>query len=153
MHSCLQLKFSPKGPPQAAPPSFFDFAAERQHSAQNLAALRQHAGVQYKRDPQFRSMITAAKTNMQSMRPTDRAKVARAMGKLLYQDEDLCIALVRSLDVELDESPPPAVAGIMCGLGQVAYRCASSLLSLCVVVQPHSRVSCCGGHATVGGVL
>ena len=68
-------------------------------------------------------MITAAKTNMQSMRPTDRAKVSRAMGKLLYQDEDLCVALVRSLIADIDESPPLAVAGSMSGLGQVAYRC------------------------------
>lgn len=75
--------------------------------------------------PQFRSMIMAAKTNMQTMRPTDRAKVSRAMGKLQYQDEDLCVALVHSMQRDLDESPPMAVAGIMSGLGQVAYRCGS----------------------------
>lgn len=67
-------------------------------------------------------MIMAAKTHMSTMRPTDRSKIARAMGKLQYQDEDLCVALVRSMERDLEESPPAAVAGIMAGLGQVAYR-------------------------------
>jgi hypothetical protein len=81
--------------------------------------------LQLKATSQFRSMIFAAKTNMDSMRPTDRSKVSRAVGKLQYQDEDLCVALVRSLERDLHESPPIAVAGIMAGLGQVAYRCAA----------------------------
>lgn len=78
--------------------------------------------MQMKQTREFRSMIMAAKTHMATMRPTDRSKIARAMGKLQYQDEDLCVALVRSMERDLDESPPAAVAGIMAGLGQVAYR-------------------------------
>jgi hypothetical protein len=90
--------------------------------------------MQLKGTPQFRSMIMAAKTNMHSMRPTDRSKVSRAMGKLQYQDEDLCVALVRAMEQDLHESPPIAVAGIMAGLGQVAYRCE------CPSLPPHSML-------------
>lgn len=69
------------------------------------------------------SMINKAKDSMCEMRPTDCSKIARAMGKLDLQDEDLCVALVDALKVFLPESPPIAVAGIMAGLGQVSYRC------------------------------
>jgi hypothetical protein len=59
---------------------------------------------------------------MRDMRPTDCSKIARAMGKLDLQDEDLCVILVDALKVFLPDSPPIAVAGVMAGLGQVSYR-------------------------------
>ena len=72
------------------------------------------------------SMIDQAKSTMREMRPTDCSKIARAMGKLDLQDEDLCVTLVDALRVFLPNSPPIAVAGIMAGLGQVSYRYVTS---------------------------
>lgn len=69
------------------------------------------------------SMINKAKSVMHDMRPTDCSKIARAMGKLDLQDEDLCVALVDALKGFIADSPPIAVAGVMAGLGQVSYRC------------------------------
>lgn len=73
---------------------------------------------------------------MCEMRPTDCSKIARAMGKLDLQDEDLCVTLVDALKVLLPESPPIAVAGIMAGLGMVSYRyvmpCLYLLSMLCL---------------------
>jgi hypothetical protein len=80
--------------------------------------------LQMRTHPDCTSMILVAKKNMSSMRPTDCSKIARAMGKLDLQDEDLCVALVDALKALLSDSPPIAVAGIMAGLGQVSYRCA-----------------------------
>lgn len=37
------------------------------------------------------SMISKAKNMMREMRPTDCSKIARAMGNLDLQDEDLCV--------------------------------------------------------------
>lgn len=71
------------------------------------------------------NMVDAAKTYILTMRPTECSKVARAMGKLDLQDEDLCMGLVQAMRSHLQDSPPIAVAGIMAGLGQVAYRSAS----------------------------
>lgn len=72
------------------------------------------------------SMIDQAKSSMREMRPTDCSKIARAMGKLDLQDEDLCVTLVDALKVFLPNSPPIAVAGILAGLGQVSYRYVTS---------------------------
>ena len=96
--------------------------------------------VQLKKTSTFSAMVMAAKTNMHVMRPTDRSKVARAMGKLQYQDEDLCKALVRTMRGDLHESPPIAVAGIMAGLGMVAYRCAHWLTRYCSTESKHMQV-------------
>lgn len=76
--------------------------------------------------PDCVSMVDAAKTFVMSMRPTECSKVARAMGKLDLQDEDLCMGLVQAMRSHLQDSPPIAVAGVMAGLGQVAYRCATA---------------------------
>lgn len=81
--------------------------------------------VQMRCQPDVVSMVDAAKTFVMSMRPTECSKVARAMGKLDLQDEELCMGLVQGMRSHLQESPPIAVAGIMAGLGQVAYRCTS----------------------------
>lgn len=86
--------------------------------------------VQMRSLPDCISMVDAAKTFIMSMRPTECSKVARAMGKLDLQDEDLCMGLVQAMRSSLQESPPIAVAGIMAGLGQVAYRCANFLRCL-----------------------
>eukprot|EP00892_Ulva_mutabilis_P008362 jgi/Ulvmu1/5899/UM026_0020.1 len=78
--------------------------------------------------PECVSMVDSAKRVVMSMRPTECSKVARAMGKLDLQDEDLCMGLVQGMRSHLLESPPIAVAGVMAGLGQVAYRPAAAIL-------------------------
>jgi hypothetical protein len=98
-----------------------DFQPWRLESSREVV-VKSCKWLQMRTMPACVSMINKAKTLMRSMRPTDCSKIARAMGKLDLQDEELCITLVDALKVFLPDSPPIAVAGIMAGLGQVSYR-------------------------------
>lgn len=92
-----------------------------------LASLAESLSA-YERDrvrkaPELTAMFTEAKSHMSALQPSDRAKVAAAMGAFAVEDEDLCWALCDCLERGISVSRPPAVAGIMAGLGAIKYRC------------------------------
>lgn len=100
-----------------------------------LASLAESLSA-YERDrvrkaPELTAMFTEAKSHMSALQPSDRAKVAAAMGAFAVEDEDLCWALCDCLERGISVSRPPAVAGIMAGLGAIKYRCVVSITVRC----------------------